>query len=340
MTSPGDSDIPVTHATEDADATGSDSAGPDATSSGANSQDAPPRFKPKGPKRWGVEPDWSKLPTTRRRPPIISDEPAWGTSSVDARNLVGPPAPDTSAQAGVAPGGAAQAGAAQGGAPQAHELAPAWQTPGFAPETSLADEAEPVLPFAEDEEDDDDDFVEEDEKEQGTPDGAPGASGAPVASGAAETAETLGTLDSAPTIGMPSPVAPPADPPARHDLPSAPTSSDKAPVTSAQPVTSYDDDPYKDVPFFDEPVFDEPDEYGGPGPASRSGALRGGQTSGRRDVSSQDAQTSSSSPASSAPAASSTPPAPARRLVDPTEDLRPEAEAALRRLVEIGRAHV
>ena len=49
--------------------------------------------KPRGPKRWGVEPDWSKLPTARR-PPVVSDAPAWGTSSIDARQLMNLPVPD------------------------------------------------------------------------------------------------------------------------------------------------------------------------------------------------------------------------------------------------------
>ena len=49
--------------------------------------------KPRGPKRWGVEPDWSKLPTTRRAP-VVSDAPAWGTSSIDARQLMNLPVPD------------------------------------------------------------------------------------------------------------------------------------------------------------------------------------------------------------------------------------------------------
>ncbi|PFG33443.1 RecQ family ATP-dependent DNA helicase [Sanguibacter antarcticus] len=54
--------------------------------------------KPRGPKRWGVEPDWSKLPTTRRAP-IVDDSPAWGTSSIDARQLMNLPVPDELAEA-------------------------------------------------------------------------------------------------------------------------------------------------------------------------------------------------------------------------------------------------
>lgn len=294
MTSPGDSD-PVTRPAEDADAASPDAARPDA--------EPTPRFKPKGPKRWGVEPDWSKLPSTPRRPPIVSDEPAWGTSSVDARSLVGPAASDD------APGSAGD-----------RDLAPAWQTPGFAPQASNPAEAEPALPV--DEEEDDEDFVEEEDE---TPDGAALSSSAPSPSA------------SSPSPPSPEPAPEPApaaadvtsahpavvDPAATHPTPpsAAPTSPDKAPVTPTQPATSYDDDPYKDVPYFDEPVFDEPafdepDEYAAP---SRAGRGRTGP--------------SSAPAASAAPVAPVAPPAPARRLVDASEDLRPEAEAALRRLV-------
>lgn len=64
----------------------------------------------RGPKRWGVEPDWSKLPSTpRRRQPV--DVPEWGASAGDARNLVGP-----------------QSGTAESAADDA---APAWQTADF-----------------------------------------------------------------------------------------------------------------------------------------------------------------------------------------------------------------
>lgn len=63
----------------------------------------------KGPKRWGVEPDWSKIPPEalgrlRRSHP---DGPGWGTSASDARTMA--EAPDETAQ-------------------------PAWNQPGFAPE--------------------------------------------------------------------------------------------------------------------------------------------------------------------------------------------------------------
>lgn len=74
----------------------------------------------KGPKRWGVEPDWSKIPSEalgrlNRKDP---DGPQWGTSATDARRL----------------------------ATQDQEPQPAWNLPGFSTPDAPAetDQAEPA----------------------------------------------------------------------------------------------------------------------------------------------------------------------------------------------------
>lgn len=321
MTSPGEPDPTVPDAAE-----GADAPSPDA------GEAAPARFKPKGPKRWGVEPDWSKLPTTPRRPPIISDEPAWGTSSVDARHLVSAAAPDDDS-----PG-------APGTRTAAADIAPSWQTPGFAHE---ATEAQDPMPFVPDEDEDDEDFDEEEGADAASPGDAlafdPGPlvpvdapPSVPAPAAPADTPpDTADSADSADSIGITSTTpravraaSPDADP----AVPTRTTHPDKAPVTSTHPSTSYADDPYKDVPFFDEPVFDEPDEYGGPGTSSRADRSGDRQTSARGSRSPRD-QASSDQPTAAELRAPIASPAPARRLVDSAEDLRPEAEAALRRLV-------
>lgn len=312
MTSPGEPDLP---ATPD-DASGSDAAVADPVES------APARFKPKGPKRWGVEPDWSKLPTTPRRPPIVSDEPAWGTSSVDARNLVSAPAPDD----GPGPGGAGGPAGGPGGGP-----ALSWQTPGFARDGAVDPLTGPSLledEFDEDEEEEDDEeFVAAVGAAPSPPVADDGGTDTPVdRSGVPDGAIAQATAEP-----LAEPVAEPASArtasPTPHPTDADPVDPvDKAPVTPTQPSTSFDDDPYKDVPYFDEPVFDEPDEgYGAPS-----------RTSGQRSAPVRPAASRSASSTSreaAAPTAPTAPPAPARRLVDADEDLRPEAEAALRRLV-------
>ena len=109
MTAP---EHPTSHTPQD------DSAPEESSQPAAEKAPAPPR----GEKRWGVEPDWSKLPSTpRRRQPI--DVPEWGASSIDARNLVS------------ADGNANQS------SPQ--DAAPAWQTPDFQEMTRPG--AEPVV---------------------------------------------------------------------------------------------------------------------------------------------------------------------------------------------------
>lgn len=295
---------------------------------------SPLPFKPKGPKRWGVEPDWSKLPSTPRRRVVVDDGPAWGTSSMDARRLVSGTPDD------VAP--AAQPTTTA-------EPAPAWQTPGFAPEpdedeTFTGQPAEPdAVPLLEDDEGDEMfDEDEDDEEMQPAPetvtapepetDTAPVTApvtepapvhGSPSEPGLAQTrsAEQRSTEEHSPHT--------PTDARETTDHPMADRrtlGTDEATATTqAAPAARtnhdpYGEDPYKDVPFFDEPVDDAWGEEMAAAAAGRVDPVDGRRTSGARGE------------RVAAPAA---PARPAAVRVRPgaDEDLRPEAEAALRRLV-------
>ncbi|MGO1317079.1 MAG: RecQ family ATP-dependent DNA helicase [Cellulomonadaceae bacterium] len=80
--------------------------------------------RPAATPRWGAEIDWSKL-EGRRRPAVVDDQPAWGTSSFDARDLVAQdeaspelPRPAGPTGASVGPAGAsARAGASAAASP-------------------------------------------------------------------------------------------------------------------------------------------------------------------------------------------------------------------------------
>ena len=260
---------------------------------------SPLPFKPKGPKRWGVEPDWSKLPSTPRRRYVADDGPGWGASSMDARRLV--QADPAEAPVPAAPGTVADA------------PAPAWQTPGFAPEPEPEDslspydrsaaDGSPVAPGAS--LDEDDDMLDEDDLFEDDPDDAHGAPGGDGAAGAA------GPDSAAPSGSAPAPA------PARTTIDDPRTAEPS--MTGSTPTDPYADDPYKDVPFFDEPVDDawgEEMAAASAGRADRAGSTGSGASSRR-------------------PSAPAAPARPAAVRVRPgtDEDLRPEAEAALRRLV-------
>lgn len=108
----------------------------------------------------------------------------------------------------------------------------------------------------------------------------------------------------------------------------APTSPAPASPTSGSTGSDpYGDDPYKDVPFFDEPVDDSWGEEMAAAAAGRADAAQG--TTSTRGGASRGARTTGPGRDTVAP------PRPAAVRVRPgaDEDLRPEAEAALRRLV-------
>ena len=95
----------------------------------------------KGPKRWGVEPDWSKIPAEAlgRMRRSTTDEPQWGASATDARQLAANTVDD--------------------------DAQPAWGIAGFAPTTEelAADKASAklVAPDESEFEDDESEFEEE-----------------------------------------------------------------------------------------------------------------------------------------------------------------------------------